>query len=141
VSNFFARPAYQAKAKVPRSPKKKLGRGIPDVAGDADPVSGYQIITGGKPAVFGGTSAVSPLWAGLIALINQRLAQVGKKPAGFINPLLYSAPAKSGIFHDIVRGNNDIDGTLKKYKAGKGWDACSGWGTPDGTNLLHYLGG
>ncbi len=141
VSNFFARPSYQSKSKVPRSPNKKVGRGVPDVCGNADPVTGYQVLTGGQKAVFGGTSAVAPLWAALIALINQRLTSTGKKSAGFINPLLYSVPAKSTVFHDIVTGNNDIDGTLGKYKAGKGWDACTGQGSPDGTKLMQFLGG
>ena len=141
VSNFFARPSYQAKAKVPKSPRRKMGRGVPDIAGDADPATGYQVRASGDDTVIGGTSAVSPLWAGLMALINQRLASLGKNPAGFINPLLYKASASGGTFHDIVRGNNDIDGGLGKYKARKGWDACTGLGTPDGTKVMQLLGG
>ena len=141
VSNVFSRPAYQSKAKVPKSPKGRVGRGVPDVAGDADPSTGYQVrLVGGAPDVIGGTSGVSPLWAGLIACINQRLASRGKPPAGFINPLLFNTPANAGIFRDIVTGNNDIEG-LGKYKARKGWDACTGLGTPDGTKLMAALGG
>jgi kumamolisin len=141
VSNIFPRPSYQSKAGVPTSPKKKAWRGVPDVAGDADPHTGYQVRTGGQNTVIGGTSAVSPLWAGLVALINERLVSLGKKPAGFINALLYGASPAAGIFHDIVHGNNDIDGTLGKYTSTKGWDPCTGLGTPDGTKLLHALGG
>ena len=141
VSKFFALPAYQASAKVPKSPAGKAGRGVPDIAGDADPFTGYQIITGGKAGVIGGTSAVSPLWAGLLALINQQLAKHGKKPAGFINPALYTTVAKAGALHDITQGNNDIDGNLKKYPAGTAWDACTGLGSPDGTKLMQALGG
>jgi len=119
----------------------RLGRGVPDVAGDADPSTGYQVrLVGGQMEVIGGTSAVSPLWAGLIARVNQRLAKLGKPLAGFVNPLLFGVIAGSGVFHDIVTGNNDIEG-LGKYKAGKGWDACTGLGTPDGTKLLAALGG
>ena len=141
VSNFFSRPAYQSKAKVPKSPKGKVGRGVPDVAGDADPRTGYQVrLVGGDPDVIGGTSAVSPLWAGLIARINQRLTSRGKPLAGFINPLLFNTPATAGIFHDVVQGDNDIEG-LGKYKARKGWDGCTGLGTPDGTKLMAALGG
>ena len=141
VSNHFARPPYQAKAKVPKSPKGKVGRGVPDVAGDADPNTGYQVrLVGGQSEVIGGTSAVSPLWAGLIALVNQRLAKLGKPPAGFVNTVLFSVLPAAGVFHDIVTGNNDIEG-IGKYKAGKGWDACTGLGTPDGTKLLAALGG
>jgi kumamolisin len=140
VSNFFPRPPYQAQSKVPKSPQGKTGRGVPDVAGDADPATGYQVRANGMDTVIGGTSAVAPLWAGLIALINQRLANLGKKPAGFINTLLY-ASAAAGAFHDIVQGNNDIDGSLGKYSARQGWDACTGIGTPDGTKVMQLLGG
>jgi kumamolisin len=141
VSNFFTRPSYQAQSKVPKSPKGKTGRGVPDVAGDADPATGYQVRAGGVNSVIGGTSAVAPLWAGLMALINQRLINLSKKPAGFINPLLYSAPLSLNAFHDIVAGSNDIDGSLGKYKARQGWDACTGLGTPDGAKIMQLLGG
>ncbi|HYP66888.1 MAG TPA: S53 family peptidase [Thiobacillaceae bacterium] len=140
VSNFAARPPYQAKAKVPKSPTGKPGRGVPDVAGDADPETGYQIrLVGGKSGVIGGTSAVSPLWAGLMALVNQRLARKAKSTAGFINPLLYSLLATAGAFHDIVKGDNDLEG-LGKYKARRGWDPCTGLGTANGSKLLAALG-
>ena len=120
VSNFFARPRYQAKAKVPKSPKGKVGRGVPDVAGDADPNTGYQVrLVGGKKEVIGGTSAVSPLWAGLIALVNQKLAKLGKPAVGFVNPVLFKVHPASGVFHDIVTGTNDIEG-LGRSKAAQG---------------------
>lgn len=138
VSNVFARPSYQAAAKVPKAPNGKMGRGVPDVAGDADPATGYQVRVHGKQMVIGGTSAVAPLWAGLTALMNQRLSKLGKQPAGFINPLLYS---HGSALHDIVAGNNDIDGTLKKYAARTGWDPCTGLGSPDGAKVLQVLGG
>jgi kumamolisin len=139
VSNAFARPAYQAKAKVPKSPKKKTGRGVPDVAGNADPGTGYQVrLVGGKSSVIGGTSAVAPLWAGLIALLNQKLAAQGKPPAGFINPLLYGLAPDAGAFRDILSGNNDIEG-LGKYSAAKGWDPCTGLGTPQAAKLIALL--
>jgi kumamolisin len=141
VSNIFDRPAFQSSSGVPKSPKGKVGRGVPDVAGDADPETGYQLVlVGGHKGVIGGTSAVAPLWAGLVALINQRLTALGKPRAGLLNPLLYQVPSVSGAFHDIVSGNNDIEG-LGKYKAGTGWDPCTGLGTPDGTLLLKALGG
>ena len=141
VSNVFSKPSYQSKARVPKSPKAKVGRGVPDVAGDADPRTGYQIrLVGGHRAVIGGTSAVSPLWAGLIGLINQKLSSLGKPQAGFINPLVYKMSSPSKAFHDIVQGDNDVEG-LGKYKARKNWDACTGLGTPDGTQLMTTLGG
>jgi kumamolisin len=138
VSRIFALPSYQQNAGVPPAtdPAGPVMRGVPDVAGDAAPASGYRILCDGTsfpdpsqglPPV-GGTSAVAPLWAGLIARINQGLG----KPAGFINPLLYAAPANA-TFRDITQGNNG------DYKAGPGWDACTGLGTPNGQNLLQAL--
>ena len=136
VSNLFALPSYQTSSKVPKAPNGSAGRGVPDVAGDADPDTGYKIFLAGSQQVIGGTSAVAPLMAGLIALINESLAQ--KTPgttAGFLNPLLYGSAASA--FRDITTGNNDIYGKLKGlYTAGPGWDACSGLGVPDGTKLL-----
>jgi kumamolisin len=136
VSDVFALPSYQTNTKVPKAPNGSAGRGLPDVAGNADPDTGYQIFLAGSQQVIGGTSAVAPLMAGLIALINQSLAQ--KTPgttAGFLNPLLYGSAAAA--FRDITTGNNDIYGKLKGlYTAGPGWDACSGLGVPDGTKLL-----
>jgi kumamolisin len=132
VSGFFALPAYQKNAKVPTLAKGgKTGRGVPDVAGDADPNSGYQVRVDGQNMVIGGTSAVAPLWAGLIALMNQKLG----KPVGFLNPLIYGSLAGTGLFRDITSGNNG------SYSAAKGWDACTGWGSPIGAKLLTALGG
>ena len=117
-----------------------MGRGVPDVAGNADSATGYLCKIAGiaKLVPIGGTSAVAPLWAGLVALINQRLATLGKKPAGFINPILY---ANAGAFHDITSGNNDIDHSLHKYASAPGWDPASGLGSPDGTKVMKVLGG
>lgn len=141
VSNFFPLPSYQAQAQVPKSPTNNAGRGVPDVAGNADPRTGYKVRASGQDTVVGGTSAVAPLWAALVALINQRLANLGKQPAGFLNPLIYSQPAVAGLFRDIIQGNNDIDGQFGKYEARQGWDACTGLGSPDGFKLMQALGG
>jgi kumamolisin len=129
VSGFFAIPTYQQQAKVPKSPTGFVGRGVPDVSGDADPRTGYNVVVDGSATVIGGTSAVAPLWAGLLARINQSLG----KNVGFINPMLYAAKS-AATFHDITTGSN---GT---YSAGTGWDGCTGLGTPDGTALLQSLG-
>lgn len=83
----------------------------------------------------GGTRAVAPLWAGLIALLNQRLG----RPVGYLNPLLYGQSV-AGTFHDITAGGNAVDGT-PGYPARAGWDACTGLGTPDGQALLASLTG
>lgn len=139
VSNKFPLPQYQAATNIPLSPQGNKGRGLPDVAGDADPLTGYRVIVGGREFPIGGTSAVAPLWAGLIALINQNLMAKGGNPVGFFNPLIYGPLAGSAAFNDIVQGNNDIDGTLNKYSAGPGWDACTGMGSPNGAQLLQAL--
>jgi kumamolisin len=128
VSEQFALPTWQQSAKVPKAPNNFVGRGVPDVAGDADPNSGYQIFVDGESVVVGGTSAVAPLWSALIALISQKLTTA----AGYLNPLVYAAPAEP-TFHDITKGNNN------GYSAGSGWDPCSGVGTPNGAALLSAL--
>jgi kumamolisin len=140
VSVEFGPPSWQSGVSVPKSPQGKAGRGLPDVAGNADPLTGYEIVLQGKTVPIGGTSAVAPLWAGLLTLINQSRAGDKKAPVGFVNNVLYGLPASAAAFHDITEGNNDIDGNLAgKYTAGKGWDACSGLGSPDGTALLTAL--
>jgi kumamolisin len=143
VSNIFARPYYQGSVNIPASLTGNNGRGLPDVSGNADPATGYQILLAGNQSVIGGTSAVAQLWAGLIARMNQQLVSKGSKPVGFLNPFIYgSAVINAGVFHDIVSGTNDITGTLNGvYSAGPGWDAASGLGVPDGAKLLQALGG
>ena len=134
MSDFFPVPAYQSATGVPPSanpPGNHKGRGVPDVAGDADPATGYVVRVDGQELVIGGTSAVAPLWAGLIALMNQKLGH----PVGFLNPLLYGSLMGTGALQDITAGNNGA------YAAQTNWDACTGWGTPDGAKLLRALGG
>ena len=132
ISDVFPLPSWQTGAGVPPSANtnQNVGRGVPDVSGDADPTTGYSTFVDGNPDVIGGTSAVAPLWAGLIAIINQSIG----KPVGFINPLLYAQASNSGGFRDIITGNNG------SYSAGQGWDACSGLGSPIGTGVAAILG-
>lgn len=122
VSALFALPTWQAKANVPGS---KM-RGVPDVAGNADPETGWNILVDGQAMVIGGTSAVAPMWAALAACLNQALS----KPVGLLNPALY---ALAGWDRDITSGNN---GT---YVARAGWDGCTGQGVPIGDKLLAAL--
>jgi kumamolisin len=130
ISDVFPLPSWQSAANVPQSanPNHNVGRGVPDVAGDADPTTGYDTLVDGQSGVIGGTSAVAPLWAGLIALINESLG----KPVGFINPLLYQNP--KGDFNSIITGNNGA------YSAGPGWNACTGLGSPIGAQVAAALG-
>jgi kumamolisin len=130
ISDVFDLPGYQSAAGAPPSvnPGGRVGRGVPDVSGDADPSTGYEIVVGGQTITVGGTSAVAPLWAGLVALINGSLAT----PAGFINPDLYAQPA---ALRDITSGTNGA------YSAVVGWDACTGLGSPDGKRVQQALAG
>jgi kumamolisin len=129
VSNFFPLPTWQSGSKVPRPTTATGGRGVPDVAGDADPVTGYQVrVDGNDKLVMGGTSAVAPLWAGLIAVANKQ----NGKAAGFIQPALYAAKNK-GIFRDILKGNNG------GFSAASGWDACTGLGSPVAPKVISAI--
>jgi kumamolisin len=126
VSDVFPLPDYQKRAGVPPSASTGFkGRGLPDVAADADPRTGYNVLVDGQAMVIGGTSAVAPLMAGLIARVNQSKA----KPVGFINPTLYANPK---LCRDITQGDNITTSTNEGYSAGPGWDACSGWGVLSG---------
>lgn len=102
------------------------GRGVPDVAGNADPLTGYLIRVDGQDSVIGGTSAVAPLWAALTALICQRLGVTLGAP----HAALYASPS---AFRDVVGGDNG------GFSAGAGWDACTGLGTPDGQGVAAAL--
>jgi kumamolisin len=134
VSSMFPLPEWQARANVPARSDGSLGRGLPDVAAHADPNNGYAIYLHGKDLVLGGTAAATPLWAGLIALLNQGL----ERNIGFLNPVLYSDIGPAGVLRGVTEGNNDING-VKGYTAGDGWNPCAGWGSPDGKKLLEAL--
>jgi kumamolisin len=118
-SDLFQTPDWQQQTRgQPAAP----GRGVPDVAGNADPASGYEVLVDGEWTVVGGTSAVAPEWAALIVLRNQIKGQ----RSGFINPLLYANPH---AFRDITEGSNGA------FSAGPGWDACTGLGLPIGSKV------
>ncbi len=130
VSTVFALPEWQQGLEVTdiegnRSPLTM--RGVPDVSADADPQTGYDVLVDGTSTVIGGTSAVAPLWAGLIARIN---ALTGRA-AGFVSPALYGQPS---ALHDITQGNNG------GFAASSGWDACTGLGSPDGSKVAAIPG-
>ncbi|GAC1453971.1 MAG: S53 family peptidase [Steroidobacteraceae bacterium] len=127
VSSVFALPAWQAGSAVPASPVGNPGRGVPDVSGNADPLTGFAVLVDGRAQVIGGTSAVAPLWAALIARCNQRLG----RPVGEPHAAFYQIGIKA--FRDITQGNNGA------YQAGPGWDPCTGLGSPNGAALLAAL--
>jgi kumamolisin len=125
VSTFFATPTWQAtlSAVTTEGTRTPLGmRGVPDVAGNADPETGYEVRVDGTDSVIGGTSAVAPLWAALFTRLNQ----LSGTPTGLANPKLYQAPT---ALRDITSGNNG------DFAAAAGWDACTGLGSPNGAAL------
>ena len=129
ISTFFPVPDWQKTLQARRSEGRSAAltmRGVPDVAGDADPQTGYNVRVDGTDTVIGGTSAVAPLWAALIARLNA----AGGKPAGFVNPVLYANPA---VLRDVTSGNNG------DFEAAAGWDACTGLGSPNGASLAGLL--
>ena len=131
VSAQFPLPAWQANLAAVTAAGDSTAlnmRGVPDVSGDADPQSGYNVRVDGTDTVIGGTSAVAPLWAALIARINQN----AKSAAGYINPKLYQNPQ---ALRDITQGNNG------NFSAEPGWDACTGLGSPNGAVLPGALSG
>lgn len=137
ISDYIPVPTWQSGVvQASINPTHFKGRGIPDVAANADPDTGYLTYSGGKFGIVGGTSAAAPLWGALIALCNQQLnARVGN-----FNALLYSTIGPAKVLHDITKGNNDTDGLLSgQFAAKAGWDPCTGWGTPDGEKLLAAL--
>lgn len=138
ISDHFPLPSYQNSAGVPVSLNDgHVGRGVPDVAGNASfnaPYSGLYM--DGNPFSGSGTSASSPLWAGLVATMN---AAIGTN-IGFMNPIIYQLG--SSVFNDILpnpgAADNGVNGT-PGYPAGAGWDACTGWGSPNGVVLLDAI--
>lgn len=130
VSRKFAVPAWQKRAKVPPGPTGKHGRGVPDVAGPADPRYGCEILVAGHSCVTAGTSAVAPLWAALIARCNQAI----NARCGHLHDLIYHLGHESlPALRPVTQGHNDV------YQATEGWNPCAGHGTPHGENLLRYL--
>jgi kumamolisin len=127
ISDVFDLPAWQSGVGVPPSANanRRVGRGVPDVSGDADPSSGYAIVVGGSGMTIGGTSAVAPLWSALAALLNQSIGT----SVGFMHPFLYTPTVRQTCFRDITSGGNGA------YQAQVGWDACTGLGSPNGQQL------
>jgi kumamolisin len=131
VSSFFPVPTWQSEVRATNSSGTAAPlthRGVPDVCGDADPQTGYDVRIDGTDTVIGGTSAVAPLWAGLLARINQ----LAGKPVGYPHPQLYQ---NSKALRDITQGNNG------DFRASPGWDACTGLGSPDGQKVAAIFTG
>ncbi len=140
VSARLARPAWQGGLDVaPVNPGQIAGRIVPDVAANASANTGYFVIAGGQQEISGGTSAAAPLWAALVARMNQQLAASGKR-VGYLTPLLYGGTTPLGRVgcNDIHAGDN-ITAHVGGFKSTAGFDAVTGWGSPKGKDLLAAL--
>ena len=139
VSMRVARPAWQSGLDIaPVNPGQMAGRIVPDVAANASANTGYFVVAGGQQEISGGTSAAAPLWAALVARMNQQLQASGKR-VGYLTPLLYGTGAlgRQG-FNDIHTGDN-VTAHVGGFKSAPGFDAVTGWGTPKGKELLAAL--
>ncbi len=138
-SRFYKTPSYQQSLPAAVQSQLQNRRGVPDVAGAADPRTGLVIYIGGQWTVGGGTSASAPLWAGIVALANQMAGH----PLGFINPALYKLAVSKSYeqdFNDITIGNNTNNATqVQGYTAVPGWDPITGLGSPEAQNLVPDL--
>jgi hypothetical protein len=133
-------PIWQTNVNMASNQGSTSYRNIPDVAMCAEDL--FVVANNGEEVSFYGTSAAAPLWAGFTALVNQRAAVFGNGPVGFLNPAFYGIGAEAGYatnFHDITTGNNTNSTSPNAYFAVAGYDLCTGWGTPNGSNLINTL--
>jgi uncharacterized repeat protein (TIGR03803 family) len=141
ISTTFPIPAWQQSVSMSANQGSTNMRNIPDVSCLAD-VSIWLIADDGGQGAIGGTSAAAPLWAGFAALANQQAAANGRPGIGFINPAIYAIGQDSGYapaFHDITTGNNTNTASPTSFFAVPGYDLCTGWGSPAGSNLINAL--
>src|SRR5439155_5207537 len=140
ISTYYPIPSYQQGINMAANYGSTTMRNVPDVALTADNV--YVVSNNGSTSTVGGTSAAAPLWAGFTALINQQAETAGLPPVGFLNPALYTIGRGSNYlaaFNDITTGDNYWSDSPTNYPAVAGYDLCTGWGTPNGTNLINIL--
>ncbi|HLX71274.1 MAG TPA: PKD domain-containing protein, partial [Verrucomicrobiae bacterium] len=143
VSTYYGIPWWQTNVNMSFNNGSTTMRNIPDVALTADNI--FVVYTSGRSTQgsVGGTSCAAPLWAAFTALVNQQATASGKGTVGFANPAIYrigAGPSYNSCFHDTTTGNNIGTGTAGLYNATNGYDLCTGWGTPNGTNLINALG-
>jgi len=140
ISSTYAIPSWQAPVSMALNQGSASWRNIPDVAFTADNI--FLVANDGAIGEVGGTSCATPLWAGFIALANQQAAASGRPPLGFINPAIYAiglSAAYTNGFRDITNGNNTWSESPSNFFAVSGYDLCTGWGTPNGSNLVNLL--
>jgi subtilase family serine protease len=140
ISTTYGIPAWQQGVSMAQNQGSTTMRNVPDVALTADNI--YTIYNNGSAGSVGGTSAAAPLWAAFTALVNQQAASAGHAPVGFLNPALYAigtGPNYGACFLDTTTGNNTSRSSRNRFFAVAGYDLCTGWGTPNGTNLINAL--
>jgi uncharacterized repeat protein (TIGR01451 family) len=140
ISTYYRIPSYQAGVSMAANQGSTTMRNVPDVALTADNV--YVVYNNGGTGIFGGTSCAAPLWAGFTALVNQQAVAAGQSTVGFLNPALYTlgqSASYSTVFRDTTTGNNFSSSSPSKFSATAGYDLCTGWGTPNGINMINAL--
>lgn len=140
ISTLYPVPSWQHGVDMSTNRGSVTMRNLPDVAMVATDV--YLIANGNREYWVGGTSIAAPLWAGFTALINQRAAEMGKPPVGFLNPALYAIGKGTNYgssFHDITMGAITSPDQSVRFPAVPGYDLCTGWGSPNGTNLINAI--
>ena len=133
-------PSWQQGIDMTLNQGSTIVRNVPDVAMVADGI--YVIYNNGSTESIGGTSCAAPLWAGFIALVNQQAEANGQPTVGFINPAIYAigtGTTYEACFHDIMIGDNETYYSPFQYFAVSGYNLCTGWGTPNGSNLVNAL--
>ena len=143
VSQSFAIPSWQQGVSMAANHGSTTQRNFPDVAMLADTVI-YWVYKNGQTGVVGGTSAAAPAWAGFMALVNQQAVANGRPSIGSLNAAIYSlgqSAAYNACFHDITSGNNVNTGSPTNYYAVTGYDLCTGWGSPTGSNFINAIAG
>lgn len=141
ISANYPIPAWQQSLGNSSNQGSTTMRNVPDIAAQADATI-WVIANNGEQGTVGGTSAAAPLWAGFAALVNQQAAANGQAPLGFLNPALYAigrSPSSTNLFHDVSVGNNTNPSSPTRFFAVPGYDLCTGWGTPNGSDLLNAL--
>ncbi len=141
ISAVYAIPWWQQGVSMASNQGSTYSRNVPDVSMIA--ANCWTIADNGQGEIEFGTSIAAPMWAGFIALANEQAAAKGKPPLGFLNPLIYSigtnATTYAIAFHDITTGNDTNSSSPNRFFAVPGYDLCSGWGTPNGSNLINAL--
>jgi len=140
ISTTYTIPSWQAPVSMASNQGSTAWRNVPDVALTADGV--WVVYNDGQTSEFGGTSCAAPLWAAFTALVNEQGSLNQRGPVGFLNPALYAlglGANYAAMFHDITTGNNTNLTSPNKFYAVPGYDLCTGWGTPNGTNMINAL--